>query len=166
MRGRRRGLELRRIVCVAAGLSCALALGTSASARTPIRLRIGDLVDVHGSQIACQVVVSGALSPGKSSITCLKEDAKGLPVVGSYAVTLTAAGAVEAYVFTRKRQAKAVTVRQPKGIPSPYIVCFQADRAGRPKANAYSFLCSDTLSAVLRVGRDGSPHQVFEHRNP
>ena len=185
-------------MCVAAGLACALALVPSGVARGEkvVKLRFGDLIDVSGTQIACQVVVSGALSPGRSSVTCLKEGAQGRPVVGSYAVTLTAAGAVEAYVFTKKGQARPVyrhkagvgaqsryitarpgdvllvpdsdivcSVRKPSGAQA-YAVCFRANSKGLERAGSYTILCSDRLAAILHVAPDGSPQQVFEHRNP
>ena len=188
---------MRRIVWLAA-LVCVLALVPPGSARDEkvVKLRVGDLIDVAGTQIACQIVVSGALSPGRTSVSCLKEGAQGLPVAGSYAVTLTATGAVEAYMFTKKRQVKPVyrhkaglgvqsryiTARPGDlmlvpnsdivcGVRKPsgaqaYVVCFRANSKGLQRTGSYTILCSDRLVAILHIARDGSPRQVFEHSNP
>lgn len=189
---------MRRLVCAAAGLACALALVPAGAARGErvVRLRIGDLIDVSGTQVACQVVVSGALSPGRSSVSCLKEDARGRPLPRSYAVTLTASGAVEAYRFTAARrprpvyrhkaaigaQSRYITARPGDVLLVPdsdivcsvrkppgaqtYAVCFRANQKGLERPGSYTILCSDRLAAILHVAADGSLRQVFEHAQP
>ena len=68
MHGGGSGRWMRRIVWPAA-LVCVLALVPPGSARDEkvVKLRVGDLIDVAGTQIACQIVVSGFLSSRHST---------------------------------------------------------------------------------------------------
>lgn len=96
-----------RPAILAAALTAFFALAPSATAKVQT-LRLGDLVDVVGTRIACQVQVSRNVSPGKVVIGCLKVDASGKPAVGSYAVSIAKDGEATAVLVTKTRQPKVV----------------------------------------------------------
>jgi hypothetical protein len=188
---------MRRIAGGAAALVVGLAFVATGAARPHalVPLKVGDTLDVVGTQIACQAAISKVFAPGKSALVCLKVDAKG-PKIGSYAVALAADGTAGAYVVPKSRQPKLV-FRRTAGLAAHttyvkanagdsvllrgtdiacsvrktasggvYIACFKIGPKGKPSANSYAILISDALSAVLRLDAAGNSHQVFGHANP
>jgi hypothetical protein len=88
---------------VGAALAAFVLAGSTAATPTAVtRLKLGDIIEVAGTHIACQATVGTTNLKGKKLIGCLLTTAKGDPALGTYAPALATDGEVVIVKVSKK----------------------------------------------------------------
>jgi hypothetical protein len=112
---RRLSLVLLLLAGLALPAPAAGAAGTAGGIDQTIR--VGDLVDVAGTQVGC----FGAREDGKVGVVCALVD-RGGPIPRTYAAAIRGDGAVYGYVITARREPKRLFERLPQVAASPLVL--------------------------------------------
>jgi len=172
----------------------AAATVSAATSKKPAALRLGDVVDVLGTRIACDATVGTVSLKGKRLVGCYVVDDKGAPAVGSYAPALAVDGEIvivkvsaKAPVVFRRTLASATS---PAGrylkatVGSRFALvgtdlacgvtrgergitasCFKLTRGTRT-ANTYGFAIANRVVTILRVDAAHRPHTLYARPEP
>jgi hypothetical protein len=185
----------RPAVVGAAALAVAVvATAPAATSKKPVPLRLGDVIDVLDTRIACEATVGTVTLKGKRLVGCYVVDDKGAPAVGSYAPALAVDGEIvivkvakrpsvvfrrtlESVSSSRGRYLKAAVGASfalagtdlgcgvTRGEHGITASCFELT-SGRRSANTYGFAIANHLVTILRVDAAHRPHTVYTQAEP
>jgi hypothetical protein len=180
-------------------VGAALAVGVAATApaatsKKPVALRLGDVVDVLDTRIACDATVGTVSLKGKRLVGCYVVDDRGAPAAGSYAPALAVDGEIvivkvsaKATVVFRRTLASArsragrylkatvgsrfaltgtdLSCGVTRGERGITASCFELTKGTRT-ANTYGFAIANRLVSILTVDAQHRPHTLYTRPEP